>query len=77
MGIDSIIVTLSHALVYTTACLMKRPRPTSHVHLCETGSALDIWLVPYMRLGVSVSLTLVGMTFKTEGPERGVIETII
>ena len=56
---------------------MKRPRPTLRVLLRETGSALDIWLIPYMRLGVSVSLTLVDIAFTTEGPERGVIETIV
>src|SRR3954468_5582381 len=32
--------------------------PTDLTRLRETGSTLDIWLVPYKWLGVSVSLTL-------------------
>ena len=56
---------------------MKRPGPTLRVRLCETGSAIDIWLVPDMRLaGVCLSSNG-GMAFSMEGHERGVIETII
>ena len=56
---------------------MKRPGPTLRVLLRETGSALHIWFVPYMRLaGVCLSSTG-SMASSTEGPERGVIETII
>ena len=57
-GIDSIIVTLSRELVIAVGIeLMKRPGPTLRVRLRETGSATDIWLVPYMRLaGVCLSL---------------------
>jgi hypothetical protein len=41
-------------------CLMKQPQPTLRLHLSETGSVLDIWLVPYKRLvGCPLSLTLV------------------
>src|SRR3954465_14773467 len=32
--------------------------PTDLTHLRETGSTLDIWLVPYKWLGVYVSLIL-------------------
>ena len=53
--------------------MMKRPGPT----LRETGSALDIWLLPYMRMaGVCLSSTG-SMASSTEGREWGVIETII
>ena len=57
VGIDFIIVTLSCASVYICGIVgSKRPGPTLRVLLRETGSALDIWLVPYMRLaGVCLS----------------------
>ena len=55
---------------------MKRARPTLRVRLRETGSTLDIWLVPYKwPRGVCLS-DISDTTFTTEGPERGVIETI-
>ena len=63
VGVDTIFVTLSRALAMLLDCLMKRPRPTLRILLCETGSTINIWLAPYKWL--------VG------GPERGVIETII
>ena len=76
-ALNSIIVTLSRAFVILLDCLMKRPGPTLRVLLREIGSAINIWLVPYMRLaGVCLSSNG-GMTFSMEGPERGVIETII
>ena len=51
VGIDFIIVTLSRALANVVGIeLMKRPEPTLRVRLRETGSATNIWLVPYMRL---------------------------
>ena len=51
---------------------MKRPGPTLRVLLRETGSTLDIWLVPYMWLaGVSLSY-FSDMAFATEGPEQGI-----
>ena len=56
---------------------MKRPGPTLRVHLRETGSALDIWLVPYMRLaGVYLSY-FSDMAFAMEGLEKGFKSTII
>ena len=77
VGVNSIFVTLSRALIILLDCLMKWPGPTLRVLLRETGSALDIWLVPYMRLaGVCLSSTG-GMAFSTEGPKRGVIEANI
>ena len=55
---------------------MKRP-PTDLTLLRETGSTLDIWLVPYKWLGgVCLSNISDAKTFATEGPDRGVIETI-
>ena len=56
---------------------MKRPGLTLRVRLHETGSALDIWLVPYMRLAGDCLSYFSDMAFTTEGPESGVIETII
>ena len=57
VGIDFLVVTLSCASVYICGIVgSKRPGPTLRVLLRETGSALDIWLVPYMRLtGVCLS----------------------
>ena len=57
---------------------MKQPRPTLRVLLRETGSTLDIWLVPYKWLGgVCRSNISDAKTFATEGPDRGVIESIV
>jgi hypothetical protein len=56
---------------------MKQRRPTSRVHLHETGSSLDIWLVSYMQLGGVCFSYFSGMAFATEGPKRGVVETNI
>ena len=51
--------------------------PTDLTRLHETGSTLDIWLVPYKWLGgVCLSNIRFAKTFATEGPDRGVIETI-
>ena len=64
-------------LLISLDSMMKQPGPALCVLLRETGSAIDIWLVPYMRLA-GVCLSSNGsMTFSTEGPKRGVIETII
>ena len=70
-GTDLIIVSLSRALAYAIGIeLMKRPGPTLHVRLRETGSAIDIWLVPYMRLaGVCLSLSIDGLAFSMEDPK--------
>src|SRR3954463_16746455 len=58
-------------------CLMKRP-PTDLTRLRETGSTLDIWLVPYKVAGGCLSLCISdAKMFATEGPDRGVIETIV
>ena len=55
---------------------MKRP-PTDLTHLRETGSTLDIWLVPYKWLGgVCLSSISFAKTSAMEGPDSGVIETI-
>src|ERR1041385_6588700 len=51
--------------------------PTELTRLCETGSTLDIWLVPYKWMGgVCLSNISDAKTFAMEGPDRGVIETI-
>ena len=76
-ALDHIIVTLSRALVILLDCLMKRPGPTLRVLLCETGSIIDICLIPYMRLAGVCLYSNGSMAFSTEGPERGVIETNI
>src|SRR4051812_50223690 len=56
-------------------CLMKRP-PTDLTRLRETGSTLDIWLVPYKVAGGGLSLCISdAKMFAMEGPDRGVIET--
>src|ERR1043165_9436120 len=56
-------------------CLMKRPS-TDLTRLRETGSTLDIWLVPYKWLGGCLSLCISdAKMFATEGPVRDVIET--
>ena len=45
--------------------------------LRETGSMLNIWLVPYKWLGgVCLSNISDAKMFATEGPDRGVIDTI-
>ena len=55
-ALDHTIVTPSRALVILLDCLMKRLGPTLRGLIRETGSALDIWLVPYMQLaGVCLS----------------------
>ena len=62
---------------HTVGLLDEAPGLTLRILLGETGSAIDIWLVPYMRfVGVCLSSNG-GMAFSTEGPERGVIETNI
>src|SRR3954465_13976142 len=51
--------------------------PIDLTHLRETGSTLDIWLVPYRWLGgVCLSNISFAKTFATEVHDRGVIETI-
>src|SRR4051812_16649383 len=50
---------------------------TDFTHLRETGSTLDIWLVPYKWLGgVCHSNISDAKMLAMEGPDRGVIETI-
>src|ERR1041385_8957386 len=52
-------------------CLMKRP-PTDLTCLRETGSTLDIWLVPYkVAGGVSVSLHQRCEDVCNGGPQQG------
>src|SRR3954467_1801052 len=56
-------------------CLMKRPL-TNLTRLPETGSTLDIWLVPYKVAGGCLSLCISdAKMFATEGLDKGVIET--
>src|SRR3954466_828133 len=51
--------------------------PTNLTRLHESGSTLDIWLVPYKWLGgVCLSNISFAKTFATKGPDNGVIETI-
>ena len=77
-GIDSIIITLPRALVISVAMFDDSGPNRLYVYV-------DARLVPQLTCGlhhicgwrVSVSLTLVDMAFSTEGPERGVIETIV
>src|SRR3954464_7077444 len=52
--------------------------PTDLTRLREISSTLDIWLVPYEWLGgVCLSNISDAKMFATEGPDRGVIETIV
>src|SRR3954470_1035089 len=51
--------------------------PTDLTRLRETGSMLDIWLVPYKWRGVSVSLTLATRRCLQRRAPTGVIETIV
>ena len=77
-GIDSMFVTLPRALVMSMAMFNDSGLYRLYVYAYAR-------LVPQLTHGflhvcgwrVSVSLTLVDMEFSTEGPERGVIETII
>src|SRR3954471_21208534 len=51
--------------------------PTDLMRLRETVSTLDIWRVPYKWLGgVCLSNISDVKMFATEGPDRGVIDTI-
>ena len=77
VGIDVIIVTLSCIYSYLWHCWMKLPGPTLRVLLRETGSSLDIRLVPYMRLaGVRLSYNSEYGIYNG-GPRPGFRETII
>jgi hypothetical protein len=58
-------------LLITATFFDEAAGPTSLVHLGEIGSSLDIWLVPYTRLGVYVHLTLAVWILHTEGPGQG------
>src|ERR1043165_4616123 len=52
--------------------------PTDLARLCETGSTLDIWLVPYKWLaGVCLSNISDAKMFPTEVPDMGVIQKIM
>ena len=79
VGVDSMIVTLSRALVHIAVLFDEAdpdlPYAYTYARLvpCLTYGLYRIkWL-----WGVSVSLTLADMAFAAEGPVRGVIETII
>ena len=51
--------------------------PNYLTRLRETSFTLDIWLVPYKVAGGCLSLCISdAKMFATEGPDRGVIETI-
>ena len=79
VGIDSMFVILSRALVHI-AVLFDEAAPDRPYAYAYTR------LVPRLTYGlyrikwlwwVTISLTLADMAFATEGPVRGVIETII
>ena len=79
VGVDSMIVTLSCALVHIAALFDEaapdRPYAYAYARLVPRLT-YGLYHIKWLW-GVSVSLTLVDMAFATEGPVRGVIETII
>ena len=76
MGVDVLLVTLPRVLVYTVEMLDEVAPNRLYTFTRETGPRLtySLYHIKWLR-GVSVSLALVGMSFATEGPERGVVET--
>jgi hypothetical protein len=77
VGIDSIIVTLSRALVRIVAWF-DVPAPTDLMcTLMRDWFRMTYALYHICGWGVSVSLALVDISFTIEGHERGVIETFI
>jgi hypothetical protein len=78
VGVDSMIVTLSRALVHIAVLFDEaapdRPYAYAYARLVPRLT-YGLYRIKWLW-GVSVSLTLADMTFATEGPVRGVIETI-
>ena len=71
----------SYPLTCTHLALRQCPdeaAPIDLTRLRETGSMLDIWLVPYKWLGgVCLSNISDAKIYATEGPDKGVIEMIV
>src|SRR3954471_11546417 len=66
----------SHVYSFSVVAMFDEAAPTDLTRLRETGSTLDIWLVPYKGAGGGLSLCISDANmFATEGPDRGVIET--
>jgi hypothetical protein len=78
VGVDSTIVTLSRVLVISVALFDEaapdRPYAYAYARLVPRLT-YGLYRIKWLW-GVSVSLTLADMAFATEGPVRGVIETI-
>ena len=56
---------------FSVAAMFDEAAPTDLTHLRETGSMLDIWLVPYKVAGGCLSLYIShAKMFATEGPDR-------
>jgi hypothetical protein len=77
VGIDFLVVTIPCALVYICGIVgSKQTRPTLRVLLREISSTTDIQLLPYMWLGVHVSLTKWIWLLKWRAINKGLKETI-
>ena len=73
MGVDLLVVTLPCVLVHTAVMLDEAAPNQLYALIRETGPRLTYGLYRIKWLwGVSVSVALVGMSFATEGPKRGV-----
>ena len=79
VGVDSMIVTLSHALVHVAVLFDEaapdRPYAYAYARLVPRLT-YGLYCIKW-PWGVSVSLTLADVALATEGPVWGVIETII
>ena len=79
VGVDSMFVTLSRALVHIAILFDEaapdRPYAYAYARLVPRLT-YGLYHIKWLW-GVSVSLTLADVTLATEGPVRGVIETII
>ena len=75
MGVDLLVVTLPRVLVYTAVMLDEAASNRLYAFVRETGPRLTYGLYRIKWLGDCLSLSLVGMPFAMEGPERGVVET--
>ena len=79
VGVDSMFVTLSRALVHIAVLFDEaapdRPYAYAYARLVPRLT-YGLYRIKWLW-GVSVSLTLADVPLATEGPVRGVIETII
>ena len=79
VGVDSMFVTLPCALVHIAVLFDEaapdRPYAYTYARLVPRLT-YGLYRIKWLS-GVSVSLTLADATLATEGPVRGVIETII